>query len=418
MSASVSRPYPIEGTLQHYAWGGYNFLPNLLGRGNPRHEPTAELWLGTHPKGPTRLSDHDRTLDDFIAANPVTLLGNSTATAFGHRLPFLFKLLDVREMLSIQVHPTKEAAAAGFAREEANGPPRDAPNRNYRDDNHKPELGVALSDFYLLHGFRSATAILRTLNDLPGWTEFIPELMANGPRAIYRRVMTAGQAQINEWLAPVVDYLEDEQPTDPDHPDYWAARAVERYSQNGNHDRGMFSIYWFNLVHLRPGEGIFQAAGVPHAYLRGSCVEIMANSDNVIRGGLTPKHIDVPELLRHVRTEAVTPKILYPQVLADDWDEYPVPVNDFSLGVAEKKAGEDLRLSDKTGPSVLFLLSGHVKDIASGTELHHRQRAVFVPAGLDLTFMVLEDAVVYRAGVNPGAEGSAPALEGHHVSDA
>ncbi len=358
----------------------------------------AELWMGAHPKGPAQINGADKTLDQLIADTATETLGVRVASRFDNRLPFLFKILDVQAMLSIQVHPNKASAERGFAREEASGPERSAPNRNYRDDNHKPELGVALTDFYLLHGFRSSTSIRDTLVEIQGWDTLLPILDAEGVSGLYRHVMEADQETIDDLLAPLVmelaggDYEKYQ-------PEFWAARAVEQYGQNGHQDRGIFSIFWFNVVHLRPGEGIFQDAGIPHAYLEGVCLELMANSDNVLRGGLTPKHIDVPELLRLTNMMSVTPNVLLPQEQADGWSVYPTPAPDFRLRVAKPSTGKTLTVDTTTGPAIILLLSGKVKEQDGPLALTEQDRIAFVPAGLKFSLLAASESVVYLAEV-------------------
>ncbi|WP_420459998.1 mannose-6-phosphate isomerase, class I [Neolewinella sp.] len=388
--------YPFDGVIQHYAWGGYTYLPQLLDQSNPQHQPWAEFWMGAHPKGPGQLRGSEHTLDELIARQPETLLGAEVARRFDDDLPFLFKILDVREMLSIQVHPTKEAAEKGFAREEREGPARDAPDRNYRDDNHKPELGVALTDFYLLHGFRSESEIRETLSTTPGWNALLDTFDTGGTKALYARVMRAGQPEIDRLLQPLVDRLAGGTYT-RDAPAFWAQRAVEQYTQDGHHDRGMFSIYWFNLVHLQPGEGIFQDAGIPHAYLEGCCIELMANSDNVLRGGLTPKHIDVPELLDNTRFDPVQPSILHPQAASPGWQTYATPAPDFKLLRSTPMAGTSLTVDTQSGASILLLLDGQLS--GDGVALATDARTTFVAAGNELTLSAAEDSVVFLATV-------------------
>ncbi|NJB85178.1 mannose-6-phosphate isomerase [Lewinella marina] len=388
--------YPFDGVIQHYAWGGYEYLPSLLHADNPDHQPWAELWMGAHEKGPGRLRDAAATLAEVIQKDPTGVLGEAVAQRFDQRLPFLFKILDVREMLSIQVHPTKQAAEEGFAEEERNGPARDAPDRNYRDDNHKPELGVALTDFYLLHGFRSPEAIRATLADVPGWDGLIPTLDEGGTEALYAHVMGAEQAEIDQLLTPLAEEVRKGN-YHRDQPRFWAQRAVEQYTDDGHHDRGMFSIFWFNLVKLTPGQGIFQDAGIPHAYLEGCCIELMANSDNVLRGGLTPKHIDVEELLKHTDFQAVEPNPLAPQAARGPWKIYPTPAPDFSLSTARVKAGYSLPVEASDAPGILLLMSGALE--ANGTRLTEEQRTVFVPAGSSVDWSCTSDAVVYWATV-------------------
>ncbi|MTB50865.1 mannose-6-phosphate isomerase, class I [Lewinella sp. W8] len=395
--SDASHITPIEGVIQEYAWGGKAFLAQLLHREKSPETPWAEYWLGAHPKGAAKLPGGGK-LSEYIAQAPVEALGTSVARAFGSRLPFLLKVLDVDAMLSIQVHPTKAAAEEGFAREEQSGPERTAPNRNYRDDNHKPELGVALTDFYLLHGFRAAEAIRESLDGHPEWQSLLPVLDRDGVRGVYEYIMKAPQGEINTLLQPTVDRLLSAKQDDLLHPDYWARRAIEQYSRDGNHDRGMFSIYWFNLVRLQPGEGIFQDAGIPHAYLQGACVELMANSDNVLRGGLTPKHIDVPELLRHTICDRVVPEILAPRPTEDGWEHYPTPAPDFAL--LRRSFGEEVvRVPSTDKPSILLLLDGELADEDGRTLLHQDQRAFFVPPGNGLHLRAVAPGTLYRATV-------------------
>ncbi|TXF83705.1 mannose-6-phosphate isomerase, class I [Neolewinella aurantiaca] len=419
MSAETNKPFLLDGVLQHYAWGGYKFLPQLLGQLNTERKPVAELWVGAHPKGPAVISGSSETLSNAIEAGPVDMLGEAVAHRFGGKLPFLFKVLDVREMLSIQVHPNKKAAEEGFAYEEMNGPAITAPNRNYRDDNHKPELGVALTDFYLLHGFRPIAEIHRMCRYIPGWASLIPILQKGGVEGLYRHVMEADQEYIDRMLQPIIDGLGPKQEHGREYPAFWAARAVERYSKDGHHDRGIFSLYWLNIVHLRPGEGIFQDAGIPHAYLQGTCIELMANSDNVLRGGLTPKHIDVTELLKHTSCEPVNPDILTPvsEDEEDTWMRYKTPAPDFALSVAKLQEDDYLTVDTSRGPSILFLQKGSISGDRLDIELNRRQRIAFVPAGLNITFEVGENTVVYRAEVGPADDPYTPGGIGHHVSD-
>lgn len=351
--------------------------------------------MGAHAKGPGKLLGEDRTLADLIEADPIAALGGRVAERFDHRLPFLFKILDVRQMLSIQVHPTKQAAEEGFAREEASGPARTAPNRNYRDDNHKPELGVALTAFYLLHGFKSAASIRDTLTGVPGWDVLLPALERGGVASLYQEVMEATQDRVDKLLQPLVDHLTATEGYTRDQPEFWAKRAVAQYTKEGHHDRGIFSIFWFNLVHLKPGEGIFQDAGVPHAYLEGVCIELMANSDNVLRGGLTPKHIDVPELLDKTRFEAITPNILTGRAGSGNWTDYPTPAPDFALSKTEVSPGDSITVDTTGGPAILLLLKGGIE--SPDLKLDARHRTIFVPVGKTVVSKATENSLLYLA---------------------
>jgi len=287
--------YKLKGVVQHYAWGGTQFIPNLLAMDNNAQQPFAELWMGTHVKGPSKVQtvEGEVLLETLIKKAPSKKLGKKAAADFNNRLPFLFKVLDVNSMLSIQSHPTKKAAEIGFAKESQTDIGVTAPNRTYRDDNHKPEVMVALTDFWLLHGFKSIEAIREVLT-IP---EFAPLQKYFGTAGtifpLYKYIMEMPQAEVNQLLAPLWKRLQpafEAGQLAKSSADYWAAQAYVEYTIDGNFDRGIFSIYLFNLVNIKKGDGIFQAAGIPHAYLEGANMELMANSDNVFRGGLTQKH--------------------------------------------------------------------------------------------------------------------------------
>ena len=394
----------LDGIIQPYDWGGYHYLAQLTGEPNPGGEPRAELWFGAHPKGAARVAGREQSLDALIAADPARWLGTTVVREFGDRLPFLLKVLDVRSMLSIQVHPTRDAARAGYERENAAGIPLSAPHRNYRDRNHKPELAVALTDFHLLHGFRPTADIRANLFRVPGWSELVPQLDAGGVKALYQYVMELPQAEIDRLLAPLRDRLaQPELEADRGQPDFWAQRAFAQYTgADGQLDRGIFSIYWLNLVHLNPGEGIFQGAGVPHAYLEGVVVELMANSDNVLRGGLTSKHVDVPELLDNLRFDPVRPTRLLPQSLTGGWRTYETPAEDFLLARLDPAGGEPVRLP--AGPAIYLVLSGTLRG-PDGEPVRAGQ-GIYVSAAAAETFEVLQSATLFRAGVpnRAGAE--------------
>lgn len=368
--------YRLQGVIQHYAWGGYDFLPRLLSNENTAQQPFAEYWLGTHPKGTARVSVGDEfiNLQDFIDSTPDKMLGPTVNDEFGE-LPFLFKILDVNDMLSIQLHPTKTVAEEGFAAEEAAGIPRLAPHRNYKDLNHKPELMVALSDFWLLHGFRQEQEIAQTLQEISAWQPLVDILEEVGVRGLYKYIMEAEQSLINILLSPLQEQLSSLVIMDKNSPAYWAQRAFKRYSKDGQHDRGIFSIYWFNIVYLEVGEAIFQAAGIPHAYLEGQNIELMANSDNVLRGGLTPKHIDVPELLANIRTDAIIPEVVRGKQLHGAIQHFPVPVPDFALATLTLSSGEQEQLS-ALGPAIVLVVSGEVQ---AEQELFTKGSAFFLP---------------------------------------
>ncbi len=364
----------IHGRVQHYEWGGYDFIPALLGLENRERRPFAELWLGAHRSAPALAEvGRERVPLDRLAPG----------------LPYLLKVLDARSMLSIQAHPDKAQAEAGFARENAAGVPLDAPQRNYRDDNHKPEVHVALTDLWMLHGFRR-------LEDVGDLREAAPA--ARSVKELYTELMTMPQTRVDAWLGRLSERLERERPASKDDPDYWALRAAREYPG----DRGVLSFYLLNLVHLRPGQGTYQAPGVLHAYLEGANVELMANSDNVLRGGLTPKHVDVEELLRTLSFASGTPAVLEGEKVSESETVYRTPAKQFELGRIAPGQFEG-----EGGPDTLMVVEGRAELRCAGAKLELRRGdSVFVPAaaGYELT----GEAVVYRAGrprgsATPGA---------------
>jgi mannose-6-phosphate isomerase len=357
--------YPLKGTVKHYDWGGTSFIPSLLQIENTDKRPFAEYWMGTHPQDNSviELPEHPPALlRQFMAENP-TLLGTHVEKAFGH-LPYLLKVLDVKDMLSIQVHPSKAAAAIEFARENEAGISLDSPRRNYKDDNHKPELLVALGDFWLLHGFKPEEALAETLNTVPELKELLMVFQQSKYEGLYQLVMEIPQEDVNRILRPLVDRiipLYKENKLDKADEDFWAARAALTFTDQQDHhiDRGIFSIYFFNLMQLKKGQAVFQDAGVPHAYLEGQNVEIMANSDNVLRGGLTNKHIDVKELLKHVKCEPTESGIISGKQLLDGERIYETTAPDFQLSVFELKAGSKVNFVPATA-EILLLTEGTV----------------------------------------------------------
>lgn len=352
--------YKLHGKVLHYAWGGYEFLPALLGVSNTDHQPFAEYWMGVHPLAPSEVETPEGRLGllYLISRDPAAALSREVVEKFGE-LPYLFKVQDVREILSIQVHPSKEEAEKGYDREEAAGIPRNAPNRNYKDRNHKPEMLVALSEFWLLHGFRKKEEIERLLETIPEFSVLMPLFRREGLRALYEFVMEMEQPEINALLEGLVKReirMKNEGKLTREMPGWWVAKLYHTKEDVRDIDRAIFSIYFFNIVKLNPGEGLFQGAGVPHAYLEGNNIELMANSDNVLRAGLTPKHIDVPELIRHTKFDAVTPQIIHGVPGATGETRYPCPVEDFALSRISLSA--DSGYSGKAASLEMMVVTG------------------------------------------------------------
>ena len=362
----------LDNTVRPYAWGSTTAIPRLLGV-EPTGEPQAEMWMGAHPGAPSRTGRG--TLAEVIDADPERELGAATGAKFGPRLPFLLKLLAAGSPLSLQVHPDRAQAQAGYEDEERRGVPVTAPHRNYKDANHKPELICALTEFDGLCGFRDPLAAAALLDDLgvDSLKPFVDLLHAHPEDAALREVLTAIlTADPDEMSRTVAE----------------AAVACTRlggayapYADIAHHypgDPGVIAAMLLNHVRLQPGEALYLGAGVPHAYLDGLGVEIMANSDNVLRCGLTPKHVDVPELLRIVRFLPSDPGVLRPEASPDGEEVYETPIDEFRLSrYVLPEAGAAHGLTRPT-PQILLCTAGTVRagehDLTPG-------ESVFVPAG-------------------------------------
>ena len=277
--------FSLKGKIQNYAWGGTQYIPNLLNK-QASNEKCAEYWLGAHINAPSTIQTlkGEEQLNRYISSNPTEILGSKVYNKF-KALPFLFKVLDVFEMLSIQVHPTKIEAEKGFKHENELGIPLSAAHRNYKDDNHKPEIMVALSEFWLLHGFLPKAALKKRISSIPEFSSFISVFNEDDYYSLYKYVMEQSVEETNTLLQPLVDrivplFLKGE--LEKSSPDYWAAKSVVALGETSNFDKGIYSIYFFNIVKAEKGEAVFQDAGIPHAYLEGQNMELMANSDNVL----------------------------------------------------------------------------------------------------------------------------------------
>ncbi len=394
----------LNGTVKHYDWGGAAFIPSLLNVTNNENNPFAEYWLGVHPQADCEviLSDGSaHPIRDYFSTSSPTALGEYVARRFG-TLPYLLKALDVKDMLSIQVHPAKEDAVKDFALENSKGVPLTAAQRNYKDDNHKPELMVAMGDFWLLHGFKPEQEMKDTLKAVPELKYLLPIFEQSGYKGLYKAVMELSQEKVNAQLQPLLDRiipLYKEGKLNRSQADYWAAKGSLTFSQPGKTDRGIFSVYLFNLVELHRGEAIFQDAGVPHAYLEGRNVEIMASSDNVLRGGLTNKHIDVPELLKHTRCEATHPHILKGEKKGAEI-VYKTPAPDFELSSFVLHGDDNASFTPFTA-EILLLIDGQVEIMNQETKviLKKGQPSAFVLPGHEVRIHAKEPSWVFKATV-------------------
>ncbi|NCI46003.1 mannose-6-phosphate isomerase, class I [Sediminibacterium soli] len=390
--------YKLKGKVFHYAWGGYAFLPALLGEDNSRLAPYAEYWLGAHALAPSELQTEQGAvpLSRLIAEDAVAALSQEVADRFGE-LPYLFKVQDVKDILSIQVHPSKQEAEKGFDREEALGIPRDAAHRNYKDRNHKPEMMVALSEFWLLHGFLPLAAIEKVLDETPEFNVLLPYFRKEGLQALYRLVMEMPQLDINFLLEDLVKReirRKREGELTKEMPGWWVARLFETAPFTGEIDRAVFSIYLFNIVKVNPGEGVFQGAGIPHAYMEGQTMELMANSDNVLRGGLTPKHIDVPELLKQTSFQSIVPQIMKGEERLPGETLYPCPVADFGMARIRLTGGGQYS-GQAASFEIIIVTEGGV--LVNNSLVLKRGEAVAVLPGGEYTIDASGHALLFKA---------------------
>ncbi|NLG56761.1 MAG: mannose-6-phosphate isomerase, class I [Rhodococcus sp.] len=400
--------HELDGAVRSYAWGSRTAIAKLRGLTAPAAHPEAELWLGAHPAAPARVRTTEgatRSLLEIVEEDPVRELGTASVERFGHRLPFLLKLLAAEEPLSLQAHPSAQQAVEGYERENALGIPLGSPVRNYRDDSHKPELVVALTKFEALAGFRRPDLTVKLLEAL-NVSELAPYLAllagqpdSDGLRALFTTWITLPPQVVASLMPPVLDgcvrYL-GEQPTGEFVDE---ARTALELSEAYPGDTGVLASLLLNRVKLEPGQGLYLDAGNLHAYLHGVGVEIMANSDNVLRGGLTPKHVDVPELLRVLDFDSVETPLREPISLSGRY-EYDTPAPEFELVRFEvdrnNAADDDSSFVVESGrPRMLLCTAGSVT-ASTGTEaleLSQGSAAWICAADPDLTITPQSDHV-------------------------
>lgn len=350
----------IKGQIQAYQWGGRAFLPALLGVANEDALPQAEYWLGAHPSARAVTLSERIPIDELLAARGAP------------PLQFLLKILDVNDMLSIQAHPTKAQAQEGFARENALGIALDAKHRNYKDTSDKPELMVALSEFWLLHGFRQPEEIAELLA--------AHQCLAPLGNCLQRRGLAEAFAFALDFAAVEVQSMQHALALDlrapaatfaKDTPEFWMQRWLHNNPQVEN---GILTLFFLNLLKLDPGMAMYQPAGLLHAYLEGQNVELMANSDNVLRAGLTPKHIDVSELLRTCSIAPSRPRdfVIDPQKLAGE-TRFVTPFTAFELAEISAATGKSVAWT-VNAPEIVFCYQGSANlQIGNGEDLEIKQ---------------------------------------------
>lgn len=377
----------LINSVQNYAWGSHTALTELYGIANPDNLPMAELWMGAHPKSSSKVVDANgqpRALRDVIDQDKRRLLGTAVAERFGE-LPFLFKVLCADQPLSIQVHPNKKNSETGFAKENAAGIPLNAAERNYKDPNHKPELVFALTPFLAMNAFREFSDIVSLLQPVagahPAIAHFLQAPGAERLSELFAALLNMQGEEKSRALAVLKSVLEHQQ-GEP----WQTIKAIAAFYPD---DSGLFSPLLLNVVKLNPGEAMFLFAETPHAYLKGVALEVMANSDNVLRAGLTPKYIDIPELVANVK---FTPKpagelLTRPARNGAELD-FPIPVEDFAFSLHDLSPTETTLTQQSA--AIVFCVEGEAV-LSKGAE-----RLVLKPG--ESAFIAADESAVAASG--------------------
>jgi len=394
--------YRLKNTIQNYAWGSTTAIAELLGRPSPSPDPEAELWMGSHIKGPSLIVDgKDRIpLQQLIDRQPVDILGRYVAERFGNALPYLFKVLAAAQPLSIQAHPSKAQAIEGFSRENQGKKALNAPDRNYRDDNHKPEIICALTPFWGLNGFRSAPAAIRLLEAVcpkPLETALLAfkRQGASGIREFFESMMTLAPAYRKAAAREIREKAQALHRTTP------VYRCMTDLAETYSDDMGILSPALLNLVCLQPGQAMFLPSGQLHAYLDGVGIELMANSDNVLRGGLTPKHVDVAELLAVVQFVETHVTLIEPETIRPGESGYPCPAEEFALSVVRVDEGQPYVAPTARSVEILLCTSGdgHISASKAGPGHSVRQGDSFLVPAVVGSYLLQGNLVLYKASV-------------------
>lgn len=405
----MNATYKITGKPRHYAWGGKSFIPQLFQLENPEYKIYAEWWLGAHPDNSSTLIDdegHSMSLLDWLATHEH--VQDSSERNLNYPLPFLMKVLDVNEMLAIQVHPTKQQAVEGFARQNLAGIEQSAPERTYRDRNDKPEMMVALTSNWLAHGFCDHDTIVERLNRYPCFSELCRHQQSEGTRSTFELLMYAEQDEIDRRLLLLLTQLkeyEQNQSIPLDQPEYWINKAF--FVDDSGCDRGLLALFLMNIVNVPAGKGIYQDAGIPHAYLSGQNVELMANSDNVVRIGPTKLHVDIPELMTLICYDVVNPKVLEPidYECKNGLSHYDHQgSNAFKL--KKLKISEDASSVSYKAPflSLFLLIEGEmVVQHANKTVSYHKGDSFILPCNTELE-LLSDDCLAYIASYGGSEE--------------
>jgi len=376
MPSELAENFPVFkliNSIKNYDWGSMDWIPALLGQININRVPQAELWMGVNPSAPSRVklsgnseyAESEPLLSELIGREKATLLGTETAGKFG-TLPFLFKVLAAEKPLSIQAHPDLRQARDGFEKENLKGIPLDAPDRNYKDPGDKPEIICALSDFFALCGFRDAREICSIFEILSmesggivkqGFEKLILALKRQDGNPL-KDFLSALFSMNSEWLELLYPFLKEQQEK--------LKRDYHKFKNEWTlcvylagffpKDHGILAPLYLNIIELDPGSAMYVPAGILHSYIKGLGIELMSDSDNVLRGGLSSKYIDKAELLNILNFSKFKPEVMKVPNPAPFCYKYPAPIENFALSVMHGSG--DTAIYAEAGPSILIVSSG------------------------------------------------------------
>jgi mannose-6-phosphate isomerase len=405
----IPKPYKLYNRIQHYAWGEKNekaFIPHFLGIDVEKDKPYAELWIGTHPNAPSEVVESPKNvlLGDFIESFPNEILGKTVTGRFGEQLPFLFKVLSAGEALSIQAHPNKKQAKELHQKDP----------QNYPDDNHKPEIAIALDELTALVGMRSYDDVGEVLKGYPELEEYIGiksynKFMSGKNRISDRESDLVGDLYLDvlfkasteaELLERTLDNLEKRLMRNNENLDEREELFLFLKQKYGN-DVGLWSLFLLNLIHLQKGQGVYLTAGVPHAYLKGNIIECMANSDNVVRVGLTPKFKDSGSLAKILKFECGSVNVLESDNKSSLFT-YPSSALEFTVGRIILEKQQQLERACQS-IQILLLLSGKARiEWKNGVTEMKRGDVIMIPAVLNSYFINADTDIELFAAAVPG----------------
>ncbi len=393
------KTFRLINQVQKYSWGSVDYIPNLLGV-NQSKEHWAELWMGDHPRAPSSviMDSGNISLGQLISRQPNEILGKDS-NRFGNHLPFLFKVLSAESPLSIQAHPDKAQAEAGFLDENSRSVPLNAFERNYKDDNHKPEIICALTPFTAMCGFRDFDEIKSNffkLNSTVFEECLLPLFLVDDDKIIkyfFASLMSLEPLDLSKLIVNAIIWAEDDNSIE--------AKLIKEFAALYNNDPGILAPLFLNVYVLSPGEALYQGPRELHAYVKGTGIELMANSDNVLRGGLTPKHVDLDELLKVLNFKSAQKGVLKPIKKGSGQFEYITPSDEFSLRYLNVDGKNSVVVDNRKSIEILICISGKA-DFTSkeGTITIKKGDSLLVPASVD-SYTIAGTAEIYTAGI-PG----------------